>query len=104
MEESYTTEQASQHALNWCAKNPKWKRICDIPDSDALYKTWEELPIKVRDSWESRYGYDAKSAWREFGYRPCKVKFGFISGKGEFFRNVLDVPRFHNIMMVFRVG
>lgn len=104
MDEFFTTEQAAAHALSWCSKNPKWKRICDIPDSDSLYKTWEELPKKVRDSWTARYGYDAESAWLEFGTRPCKVKYGYISGKGEFFRNILHVPRFHNVMMVFRVG
>jgi hypothetical protein len=104
MEEQFTTEQASQHAVAWCAKHPQWKRICDIPDSDALYCTWDELPKKVRAAWERDYRTDAECAWRELGERPCKVKFGFISGKGKFYRNILDVPRFHNTMMVFRVG
>lgn len=51
------------------------------------------------------YGeYSAESAWREFGDSYCKVRKGFISGKGEFYEDVLDVPRFHNLMTVFKVG
>jgi hypothetical protein len=102
--ESYTTDQAAKHALDWCAKNTKWKRICDIKDSDALMKTWEELPAKVRKEWEREYPSDPKYAWQEFGSAPCKVEFGFISGKGEFYSDVLAVPHLHNLMMIFKVG
>jgi hypothetical protein len=45
-DETYTGEQAAQRAIEWCEKHPSWKRICDIPDSDALYKTWHELTKK----------------------------------------------------------
>ncbi|MCO1599855.1 hypothetical protein [Desulfosporosinus nitroreducens] len=103
-QESYTTEQASEHAKKWCSQHKGWKRICDIEDSDALYKTWDELPVKVRKEWESHYGYSAENAWLEFGRKPCKVPKGFITGKGEFYENVLDVPPWHNLMMVFQTS
>lgn len=105
MQESYTPEQASKLALEWCNKNKGWKRICDIADSDRLYKTWEEISAKERNKWISAYGeYSAEAAWKEFGRAPCKVPFGYISGKGEFYDDILKVPQWHNLMMVFKVG
>lgn len=103
--ETYTTEQASQNAIEWCEKHPGWKRICDIENSDSLYKTWDELSDNVKKSWVDEYSkYSAESAWREFGKRPCKVPYGFITGKGEFYKDVLQVPLYHNLMMVFKVS
>lgn len=103
-EETYTVEQASEHAKNWCKKHKGWKRICDIDDSDNLYKTWDELNEKIKRSWINEYGnYSAESAWLEFGRRPCKVPFGFITGKGEFYKDVRQVPLYHNLMMVYKV-
>lgn len=103
--ETYTTEQAAEKAIEWCANHPGWKRICDIENSDSLYKVWEELSEKARKSWINEYGeYSAESAWREFGERPCKVPYGFVTGKGEFYRKILDVPLHHNIMTVYKVN
>jgi hypothetical protein len=103
--ETYTPEQASQKAIEWCNANKGWKRICDIEDSDSLYKTFDELPKKVQNYWIDEYGkYNAENAWKEFGESYCKVPTGYVSGKGEFYENVLDVPRHHNLMMVFKVG
>ncbi|MBL5772725.1 hypothetical protein HV436_18535 [Bacillus sporothermodurans] len=103
--ETYTTDQAAQKALEWCEVNKGWKRICDIEDSDSLYKTWDELPKKIKNYWIKAYGeYSAESAWKEFGESYCKFPKGFITGKGEFYENVLDVPLYHNLMMVFKVG
>lgn len=98
-EEFYTTEQAAAHAIEWCAANPGWQRICDIEDVGALYKTYAELPARDRRSWDAKGG---EYAWKEFGHQPCKVPRGFISGKGEFYRDVLAVPRFHNLMTVYK--
>lgn len=103
-QDSFTTEQASNHAKIWCANHRGWQRICDIEDSDALYKTWDELPAKVRKEWEAHYGNSGEAAWLEFGRKPCKVPNGFITGKGEFYENVLDVPILHNLMMVFQTS
>jgi len=104
MDETYTPKQASQQAVEWCKGHSGWKRICDIEDSDSLYKTWDELSERDRNSWIADYGsYSAEAAWREFGRRPCKVPYGFISGKGEFYKNVLQVPTLHNLMMIFKV-
>lgn len=100
-EETYTVEQASARARTWCAAHPGWQRICDVENSDALYKTYDELPQRVRRTWDAHGG---EASWKEFGHKPCKVPFGFISGKGEFYSNVLDVPRFHNLMMIFKTG
>jgi hypothetical protein len=101
--ESYTTEQAAALALEWCNKNPGWKRICDIENSDDLYKTWHELSEKEQWTWIQEFRDRAEDAWLEFGRKPCKVPYGFISGKGEFYKNVLQVPPLHNLMMVFKV-
>ena len=103
-EEAYTTQQASDHAKTWCTQHRGWERICDIEDSDVLYKTWNELPAKVRKEWEDHYGSSGEAAWLEFGTKPCKVLKGFITGKGEFYENVLDVPPWHNLMMVFQTS
>lgn len=99
--EFYSAEQASKHAADWCKRNPAWRRICDIPDSDALYKTYDEIPKRERAYWDQNGG---EECWREAGNAKCKVATGFISGKGEFFDHVLKVPLHHNLMMVFRVG
>lgn len=103
--ETYTTEQASEKAQEWCKKNKGWKRICDIENSDSLYKKWDELPKKIKNDWINTYGENsAESAWKEFGDSYCKVSKGFITGKGEFYENVLDVPLNHNLMTVYKVG
>lgn len=102
--EWYSTEEASIHALRFCEKHPGWKRICDIEDSDSLYKTWAELPNREKRPWEKEYGRSAEDAWGEFGNRPCKVPYGFISGKGKFYKKVTDVPCKHNLMMIFKVA
>lgn len=98
-EQSFTTEQAADRAKAWCTAHPGWQRICDVPNSDALYKTFSELPERDQRAWHACGG---EAAWKEFGRAPCKVPNGFISGAGKFYRNVLDVPRFHNLMMVFK--
>jgi len=102
--ESYTTEQAAEHAKKWCARHRGWQRICDIEDSDALYKNWDELSTKERAGWEEEYRSSAEAAWLEFGRKPCKVPSGFITGKGEFYKDVLQVPIWHNLMMVFQTS
>ncbi|MED2258271.1 hypothetical protein ABEO98_21685 [Brevibacillus parabrevis] len=103
--ETYSFEQAKQHALDWCNNNPGWKRICDIENTDALYCTFSELPKKEQKYWLDTYGeYSAESAWREFGRGKCKVPYGFITGKGEFYDDVLKVPLHHNLMQVYKVG
>jgi hypothetical protein len=38
------------------------------------------------------------------GTAKSKVPTGFISGAGFFYDNALDVPAFHNLMMVFKTG
>jgi len=105
MKETYTAEQASQKALEWCKKHKGWQRICDIENSDSLYKTWDELSERIRKTWIEEFGKScAESAWKEFGARPCKVPYGFITGKGEFYMDVLQVPRFHNLMTVYKIS
>lgn len=97
--ETFSVEDAARHALAWCEKHPGWQRICDIKDVDLLYKSYAELPEAERARWNK---HDGETAWREAGSRPCKVPFGFITGTGAFVRNVLEVPQFHNFMMVFK--
>lgn len=100
-----TTEEAAQKAIFWCRKHPGWKRICDIEDTDVLYKTWNELPEKIKRSWINEFGINsAESAWEELGKRPCKVKYGFITSKGEFYRDILRAPLEDGIMQVYKVG
>ena len=100
MEETYTFEQVLQRSAEWCSKRPAWVRICDMPDDycKSLYVQWNELSATQQRQWGSEYAY------AEFGIKRCKVRYGFVSGKGEFFEQITDVPRFHNSMMVFRVG
>ncbi|WPS85643.1 hypothetical protein SMD22_00865 (plasmid) [Brevibacillus halotolerans] len=103
--ESYTTEQASQYALEWCNNNQEWKRICDIKNTNTLYYTFAEIPKKVQKQWIREFGeHSAESAWLESGKKPCKVPYGFITGKGEFYEDILQVPLHHNMMQVYKVG
>ena len=95
---TFTCEQAAAHAALWCVRNPAWMRICDLPDTEQYYVQWGELSARAQAGWGSEYGY------QEFGIARCKVKTGFITGKGEFFEQVTAVPFGHNTMMVFRVG
>lgn len=104
LDHDYTTEQASNEAFKWCQSHPGWKRICDIQNIESLYKTWKELPARVRDLWEYEFPGCAKDAWTEFGIQPCKVRFGFVSGSGNFYRSILKVPPLHQFMMVFNVN
>ncbi|MBI6940019.1 hypothetical protein JET76_01550 [Pseudomonas putida] len=99
--EFYSVDQASQHAAEWCKRNPAWRRICDIPDISVFEKTYDEIPKRERAYWEKN---GEEECWREFGAGGTKVPTGFISGKGEFFDHVLKVPLHHNMMMVYRVG
>lgn len=100
--ESYSVNDAARHALTWCSQNAGWQRICDIENVDALYKQWDELPQKTRASWTKHHPDAPEDAWREFGESTCKVPYGFISGKGVFYKDILDVPHLHNSMMVFK--
>jgi hypothetical protein len=101
IEEQYTTEQAAEHAVAWCKRHPAWRRICDIPDHDVFMNTYDDIPKDERAYWDEHGG---EECWREFGIRGSKVAMGYISGKGEFYDHVLKVPRFHNLMTLFRVG
>jgi hypothetical protein len=98
--ETCTFDQVLQQSADWCAGNPAWVRICDMPDGycDALHVQWNELSATQQRRWGSEYGY------QEFGTKRCKVPYGFVSGKGGFYERITDVPLFHNSMMVFRVG
>lgn len=98
--EHYSVEQASEHAAAWCAKRPAWMRICDLGniDSDQFYVQWHELNKRDQEGWGS------ECAYREFAIKTRKVEMGHISGKGEFYSSILDVPMWHNTMMVIRVG
>lgn len=97
-------EKIFRVALEWCAKHTDWKRICDIPDHESLYKTWGELSAKERGYWCGKYHDRAESAWREWGTAPCKVPFGFIGTDGVFYPRITDVPTNTNSCMVFKVG
>lgn len=79
-QEEYSLSEVLRESEAWCAKHPGWKRFSDIPNTDACFKTWEELSAGVRRS------------------RPCKYPIGYVSGAGVFYRDVLQVPRFHNFM------
>lgn len=103
-DKQYTTEDAFKAAIEWCAKNPGWQRICDIEDSDSLYFKFEELPKKEQAGWKKDYPGDYWYAWREFGCPVCKVKNGHVSGAGVFYDKITDVPSDHGMMMVFKVG
>lgn len=96
--EYFTPEQASAHAVEFCRKNPAWMRICDIPDSDSYTVKWHELNKREQEYWGSEFAYD------EFARKRSKCDVGFVTGKGEFYDNVLKVPFAHNLMTVFRVG
>lgn len=97
--------QASQKAKEWCERNPKWKRICDIEDSDSYILSWQEIPKRDRNQWVTRYGDSAESAWREFAaFHPMRHRFGFIGDDGNFYECITHLPKMMNSMMVFESG
>ncbi len=98
--ETYTVEQAAKHATAWCTKRPAWLRICDMPPGycETLYVQWSELSPAKQAFWGSEYGYN------EWATKSCKVSSGFVTGKGEFYKSIHEVPLFHNFMTVYRVG
>lgn len=97
-------EDAAVKALEWCRNHIGWERICDIEDADSLYKTWDELSERKKNPWIRKFGLlGAKEAWGEFGDQPCKVQYGFISGEGKFYKDILDVPLSHGLMQIFKV-
>lgn len=96
--EEYTPRQALEHADKWCAKRPAWLPIYLLDDTDQYYVQWGELSAKDKEYWGSQDAYD------EFATKRQKIEIGFISGKGEFYGDVLQVPLFHNFMMVLRIG
>lgn len=103
--ESFTADDAAVKAIEWCEKHSGWKRICDIDDSDSLYKTWNDLSKKEKRPWIRDFGeLGAEDAWRELGRKPCKVPYGFVTGKGEFYEDILKVPLYHNIMQVYKIN
>lgn len=63
----------------WQKRNPQWKLICDLPETDSLYEQWDELPKDVRMSWVGKYREDAKAAFEEFGIKRCKVVRRFLN-------------------------
>ncbi len=92
-------------AKRWCEKNPKWKRICDIPDSDALMISFSGLPMRDRVPWVDRFGDGAENAWQEFSsFRPCKYRYGFIGEDSQFYDCITHLPKLMSSMMVFQVG
>jgi hypothetical protein len=97
---TYTVEQAAQHAIAWCGKYPAWVRICDMPAGycESLYVQWTDLSATQQRRWESELAYN------EWATKRRKVPAGVISGKGKFYEHICDVPVGHNSMMVFRVG
>lgn len=102
--ETYTVEQAKQHAEKFCKKNPGWKMICDIENSDKLYCTWKELGKAIKERWRRKFGDLAETAWEELGTPYCKVPYGFISGAGVFYDEITDIPLNHNSMMIFKIN
>lgn len=99
-----TTAEAAQKAIKWCENHIGWKRICDIEDIDDLYKTWDELSEKEKRTWIKEYGISAENAWRELGRKPCKVSYGFITSKGDFYKDILKAPLKDGIMQVYKVS
>ncbi len=103
---AYTVQQAADFALQWCRQHQGWMRVCDLPedvDADDFYTKWEDVPATQREWWLQEYGRQAaKKMWEELGVKTCKIPYGFVSGKGEFFEEITQVPLNHNSMMVFK--
>jgi hypothetical protein len=72
--------------------------VCDVGETDQYYVQWDELSERDKRGWGSEYAYN------EWGTKVRKVEMGHISGKGEFYSDITDVPLWHNTMMVIRVG
>lgn len=101
--EFYSVEQAFEHAKRYCEENKGWQPVSEIPDLDSLYLTWKELSKEEKSEWLQEYGSRyAENAWEAFGAKICRYPYGFISGKGEFYKDVLDIPLYHNHVMVIK--
>lgn len=93
---------ASEMAKRWCERNPKWQRMCDIENSDALMLSFDEIPDFDRRGWTEKYGDRAEEAWREFCVnRPTRHRRGHIGEDGLFYQCITSKPVMMNSMMVF---
>ena len=99
-----TFEDVLKESLNWCETHPGWKRICDIEDTDSLYKTWDELSDKEKRPWIKEYKSGAEECWGEYGKNPCKVIYGFVTGKGEFYENISLAISHGDFMQVYKIS
>lgn len=98
----YRREDAAHRAAEWCARNAGWLRICDLTCAAALQRAYEALPEPVRDYWAQRGGF---AAWK-IKHSPrltSRIDRGFVTGAGEFLRDISEVPIGHGMMMVFRL-
>jgi len=93
----YTLQEASAKATAFCTENAGWIKVCDMPETFNPYKSWKELTAKARKHWGTI------EVWRDCATEEPKYPYGFISGAGEFFGSVLDVPPHHQHMMVWKV-
>lgn len=92
-------------AKEWCDRNPKWQRICDIEDSDSLALSWAEVPNRMRRPIEQMFGDSAERIWIEFSpSKPYRHRFGFVAEDGTFYDSICDVPINTNSVMVFQTG
>jgi hypothetical protein len=94
----YSPEDAMKHAREYVRTHPSWVLICDIENHDVLYVQWEELDKKSKAYWKSEEFYD------ENARKICKVANMHMSGAGELYADICDVPVGHNSMLMFKVG
>jgi hypothetical protein len=95
---------ATDHAARFCRENPGWQMICDIPNSDALYETWEDLPGAEKRRLNAAYPGCGEAAYREFCRHRCKVPSGHIGEDGVFYEDITQKPFLINTMMVFKTS
>ena len=96
----YTQQDATKKAREWVKTHPAWILICDMKaDPDIFYFQFHELTDKERSYWGSAGHYN------EYAIRRCKVQRAHITGDGEIYASICDIPpNKGGSMMMFKVG
>lgn len=96
----YTQQDATKKAREYVSTHPAWVPICDmLADPGVLYYKFHELTDKERKYWEHPDRYNA------YARKRCKVQRAHITGDGEIYADICDVPPKKGAsMMLYKVG
>lgn len=107
---STPNQRAAYFAAEWCARNPGWRRICDMTpeETDLVCNGFDDLPADQKQYWLETCDTEeaARTEYNTYYRKGYKKPAGFVMDSGKFVS--LDVWRSMDLrsrgfMMVFKV-